>query len=108
LLSDRLNGLLRSPILPTDKKFLSLQVLGDKWGAYRRVIDHCAIGEDHQLLQSPSPKWLKLSARSAVTTARTGLAAAPQYLPIYVELSTRDDDPRLPERPAKHSIFGGD
>jgi hypothetical protein len=89
LLSDRMNGVLRSPILPKDKKFLSLQVLGGNIGAERTIVDHCVIGEDHQIIESPALKWITMPTKSD------------QQLPIYVELNTKLDNPRLPERPGK-------
>ncbi len=89
LLSDRMNGVLRSPMLPKNKKFLSLQVLGGNVAAQRTIIDHCVIGEDHVIIESPSLKWITLPTKSE------------QQLPVYVELNTKSDNPRLPERPGK-------
>jgi len=89
LLSDRMNGVLRSPLLPKDKKFLSLQVLGGKIGAQRTIVDDCVIGEDHQILEAPDLKWITIPTKSD------------QKLPLYVELNTKSDNPRLPERPEK-------
>ncbi len=89
LLSDRMNGVLRSPILPKNKKFLSLQVLGGNAGAERTIVDHCVIGEEHQMIESPVLKWITVATKSD------------QQLPIYVELNTKSDNPRLPERPGK-------
>ncbi len=99
LLSDRMNGVLRSPILPREKKFLSLQVVGDKLGAYRKIIDHCVIGEDHKFIASDSLSWVKISTHGA--TNSSGVETVSANLPIYVELSTIADNPRLPERPEK-------
>lgn len=99
LVSDRMNGVLRTPMLPKDKKFLSLQVVGDKLGAYRKIIDHCVIGEDHRFVSSDSLKWVKISTHGA--TNSSGVETVTANLPIYVELSTVADNPRLPERPEK-------
>ena len=88
-LSDRMNGALRSPLLPKDKKYISLQVLGGKIGAARTIVDHCVIGENHVLLESPTLSWVTLPTKSD------------QQLPIYIELDTTSDNPRLPERPGK-------
>ncbi len=99
LLSDRLDGVVRSPILPKDKKFISLQVAGDKLGAYRKIVDHCVIGEDHKLIASPSPTWVKLTTAGGATSS--GLETVSGQLPFYVELSTIADNPRFPERPDK-------
>ena len=89
LLSDRMNGVLRSPLLPKDKKFISLQVVGGKLGAQRTIVDNCVIGEDHQILDAPELKWITLPTKSD------------QQLPLYIELNTKTDNPRLPERPEK-------
>lgn len=89
LLSDRMNGVLRSPLLPNGKKFLSMRVLGEKVGAQRTIVDHCVIGEDHQIIESPVLKWITVPSKSD------------KQLPVYVELNTKSDNPRLPERPGK-------
>ncbi|HUQ94056.1 MAG TPA: PSD1 and planctomycete cytochrome C domain-containing protein [Bryobacteraceae bacterium] len=89
LLSDRMNGVLRSPLLPKNKKFLSMQVMGGNSGAQRTIVDHCVIGEEHQILDSPALKWITITTRNE------------QQLPVYVELNTKSDNPRLPERPGK-------
>ena len=89
LLSDRMNGVLRSPLLPKDKKFISLEVLGGKIGAQRTIVDNCVIGEDHQILNSATLKWITIPTKSD------------QMLPLYLELNTKSDNPRLPERPGK-------
>ena len=89
LLSDRLNAVLRSPLLPRDKKFLTMQISGGKLGAFRLVMDDCVIGEDHQLLKNPSLDWIRVGSKNE------------QPLPTYLEISTKSDNPRLPERPEK-------
>jgi hypothetical protein len=57
-LSERLNGALRSPLVPKDKKFLSLQLMGGNLGAWRTILDNCMLSEDYQLLEHDSPRWL--------------------------------------------------
>jgi hypothetical protein len=89
LLSDRMNGVLRSPLLPKNKNFISMQVLGDQIGAQRTIVDHCVIGEEHRILESPSLKWITIPTKSD------------QQLPVYIEFDTKSDNPRLPERPGK-------
>jgi hypothetical protein len=88
LLSGRLNAALRSPDLPKDKKFLSVRVMGGNLGARRTVIDNCAIGENYKVFESNSPAWV-----------RTETFAKEQNLPVFLELVTRSDNPRLPDRP---------
>ena len=88
LLSGRLNGALRSPDLPKDRKFISVRVMGGNLGARRTVIDNCAIGENYKLFENDSLKWVKLDT-----------FAKEKRLPVFVELVTRSDNPRLPDRP---------
>ena len=88
LLSGRLNGAVRSADLPKDKKFISVRVMGGNLGARRTVIDNCAIGENYKVFENDSPKWVKLDT-----------FAKEKRLPVFVELVTRSDNPRLPDRP---------
>ena len=88
LLSGRLNGALRSPDLPKDKKFLSVRVMGGNLGARRTVIDNCAIGENYKVFENGHLTWVKLDT-----------FAKEKRLPVFVELVTRSDNPRLPDRP---------
>ena len=77
-LSERLDAALRSPLVPKDKKFLTLQVVGGKMGAWRTVLDNCMLSEDYQLLDSDAPRWLKIPNRDDQPK-----------LPFYVELVTK-------------------
>jgi hypothetical protein len=88
LLSSRLNGALRSPDLPKTKKYLSVRVMGGSLGARRTVIDNCAIGENYKVLESDAPVWVRLDT-----------FAAQARLPVFIELVTRSDNPRIPDRP---------
>ena len=88
LLSGRLNGALRSPDLSKEKKFVSVRVMGGNLGARRTVIDNCAIGENYKILENARPTWVKLDS-----------FAKEKRLPVFVELVTRSDNPRLPDRP---------
>ncbi len=92
LITDRFNGSLRSPILPDNKKFASLQILGGKFAARRVIVDNCVIGEGNELLDHSGLRWEKVS---------TTLAAK---FPVYLELNTKTDNPRLPERPDKFKV----
>ena len=92
-LSERLDGALRSPLVPKEKKFVSLQVMGGSMGAWRTVLDNCMLGEDYKLLDWESPRWLKIQNRDDQPT-----------LPYYVELVTKADNPRIPERPNRLKV----
>ena len=89
-LSARLNGAVRSPLLPRGPKKLSLRVAGGMLGARRTVIDNCAIGEDYTFIDAAQPKWITID-----------LAEKWGDLPVFVELVTRWDNPRIPDRPDK-------
>ena len=89
-LSERLNGALRSPIVPKDKKFVSLQLMGGKLGSWRTILDNCMLSEDYQNLDHDSLKWLKINNRQDQPT-----------LPFYLELVTKSDNPRIPDRPGR-------
>jgi hypothetical protein len=89
--SDRLNGSLRSPWLPTGKKFVSVQLVGDTRSMVRTVVDSCTLNEfaggGLEYLVGGTPKWNRFPT-SAGGSHRS-----------FVELTTRADNPRWPDRP---------
>jgi hypothetical protein len=89
--SDRLNGSLRSPWLPTNKKFISLQLVGDRRSMVRTVVDSCALNEfaggGLLYLAGGAPMWKRFPT-----------SAGGSHL-SFVELTTRADNPRWPDRP---------
>lgn len=89
-LSQRLNGALRSPYAPKDRKFVSLLVSGGELAAWRTVLDNCMLSEDYTTLNSDAPKWIKIPNRTDQ-----------KALPFYVELVTKWDNPRIPDRPGR-------
>ncbi len=93
-LSDRLNGVLRSPFLPKDRKFVSLELMGGKLGARRTIVDNCMLGEDYTPIDAAAPRWFKSATLSKE-----------KNLPVYLELATKFDNPRLPDRPDKLKNF---
>ncbi len=90
LLSSRLDGALRSPLVPKDKKFVSFEVLGGQLGARRTILDNCMLSEDYQLLESSRPAWIKVPNRDDQPD-----------LPYYIELVTKHLNPRIPDRPGR-------
>ena len=84
-LSDRLNGTLRSPFLPLDRKYVSVQVLGGSFGIVRMVIDSCVLGETLEYLDRTAPKWKRFSIKEDGHQR-------------YLELATKADNARWPER----------
>jgi len=90
LLSDKLNGAIRSPHLPRDRKYLSVQVVGGKLAAWRTVLDNCMLSERFELLDQERLGWIKIPLRDEHDEYR-----------IYAELVTKHDNPRLPDRPGR-------
>ncbi len=90
LLSEKLNGALRSPHLPRDRKYLSLRVVGGRLAAWRTVLDNCMLSERYALLDQEDFGWIKIPLREEHD----------EY-PIYAELVTKHDNPRLPDRPGR-------
>ncbi|MFN7922759.1 MAG: PSD1 and planctomycete cytochrome C domain-containing protein [Bryobacteraceae bacterium] len=89
-LSSRLNGALRSADLPKNKKKVSLRLMGGMLGARRTVIDNCAIGENYAVLERDRLAWTKLDTFSKE-----------ERMPIFLELVTKWDNPRYPDRPGR-------
>ena len=88
VLSERLNGALRSPYLPKDKEFVSLRLMGGKLASRRTIVDHCILGDDYKPLESDRLSWYRIPIKHRDTT-----------FPVYIELVTKDGNPRIPERP---------
>ncbi|MBL8227866.1 MAG: PSD1 domain-containing protein [Bryobacterales bacterium] len=86
--SARLAGALRSPNLPAKRKYLSIRAAGGQLAAHRVLIDNCAIGEGYKPIGHASPQWIKLD-----------VSARDSGLPVFVELVTRWENPRYPDRP---------
>src|SRR5262249_49622334 len=89
-LSERLNAAVRSPLVPKDKKFVSIQVMGGKLGSRRTILDNCMLSEDYETIDRDSLTWMKVPNRDDQTS-----------LPFYIELVTKADNPRIPDRPGR-------
>ncbi|MBM81302.1 MAG: hypothetical protein CMJ78_12025 [Planctomycetaceae bacterium] len=91
VLSSRLNGSIRSPWLPTKKKFISVQIVGDRRSMVRTVVDSCGLNEfaggGLEYLVDGTSKW------------KTFPTSAGKSLRSFVEMTTRTDNPRWPDRP---------
>jgi hypothetical protein len=90
IVSERLNGAVRSPAVPKNRKFLSIQALGGHLGSRRTILDNCMLSEDYETLSQDSPAWLKIPSRHEQ-----------KEMPFYVELVTKAFNPRLPDRPGR-------
>jgi len=94
-LSEKLNGTLRSPVLPLGKKHISFQVLGRRSSAVRLVSNNCQLNyKNYRALTSDELGWVTFSPpedRDALLT--------------YAELMTMFDNPKFPDQ---LSALGGD
>ncbi len=87
-LSGKLNAAIRSPLLPQDKLFVSIQAMGGKLGSWRMPMDNCSLSDDYDMLETDSLKWVRIPTKFENHS-----------YPSYIELVTRHDNPRFPERP---------
>ena len=94
-LTDKLNGTLRSPVLPAGKSRISLQVLGQRSSAVRLVSNNCQLNyQNYRALKSPELQWVSFTAPADRESLRT-----------YAELMTMFDNPKFPDQ---LSALGGD
>ncbi len=94
-LSDKLNGTLRSPVLPLGKKQISFQVLGQRSSALRLVSNNCQLNyKNYRALTSSDLTWVTFSPPDDRDNLRT-----------YAELMTMFDNPKFPDQ---LSALGGD
>lgn len=94
-LSDKLNGTLRSPVLPLGKARISFQVLGQRSSAVRLVSNNCQLNyANYRALKSPELQWVTFSPPADRDSLRT-----------YAELMTMFDNPKFPDQLA---ALGGD
>ncbi len=93
ILSARLNGSLRLPWMPTGKKYVSVQLVGDGLSMVRTVVDSCALNE----FAGGGLEYLD----GGITQWKTFPTSAGQSHRSYVELTTKSDNPRWPDRPGR-------
>lgn len=94
-LSDKLNGTLRSPVLPAGKSHISFQVVGQRSSALRLVSNNCQLNyKNYRALTNDSLQWITFSPPSDRESLRT-----------YAELMTMFDNPKFPDQ---LSALGGD
>jgi hypothetical protein len=94
-LSDRLNGTLRSPILPAGKKYISFQVMGQKQSAVRLVSNGCQLNyRNYRALTKDKLQWITFPIPEDCDNLR-----------VYAELMTKFDNPKFPDQ---LGTLGGD
>jgi hypothetical protein len=93
--SEKLNGTLRSPVLPTNRKRISFQVIGGKQAAVRIVSNHCQLNyRNFRALKSGEWHWITLEIPEEAGALRS-----------YAELMTKFDNPKYPDQLGQ---LGGD
>lgn len=93
--SDKLNGTLRSPVVPSGKAHISFQVAGLRSSAVRLVSNNCQLNyKNYRALINPELHWITFSPPDNRDQLRT-----------YAELMTMFDNPKFPDQLA---ALGGD
>lgn len=88
LLSGKLNGTLRSPILPTGKSHISFLVSGRRSSAVRLVSNQCQLNyTNYRALTFDEPQWVTFEMPAERESLRT-----------YAELMTMLDNPKFPDQ----------
>ena len=87
VLSEKLNAALRSPLLPKDRKHVSLHVLGGKASAVRPIPDNCQLQvQNYHPLKEDVLSWVRLPTLGEHQNVRA-----------YLELVTKFDNPKYPD-----------
>ena len=90
LVSDKLNGAMRSPFLSKQHKYVSLRILAGGVSMARAVVESCVLNEysggEPSYFGETTQQWKRFS---------TGQGASHRY---YLELATKTDNARWPER----------
>ncbi len=94
-LSEKLNGALRSPVVPAGRKHISFQVLGGHSAAVRLVSNGCQLNyANYRALRSGSLSWVRFNVPAEAASLRS-----------YAELMTKFDNPKFPDQ---LGTLGGD
>ena len=88
ILSGKLNGTLRSPVLPPGKSHISFLVRGRRSSAVRLVSNQCQLNYvNYQALTFDEPRWVTFAMPADRESLRT-----------YAELMTMLDNPKFPDQ----------
>jgi hypothetical protein len=94
-LSERLNGALRSPLLPAGQRRISFHVVGEHSAAVRLISNSCQLNyANYKALTSDALGWVTFEIPADVESLRT-----------YAELVTKLDNPKYPDQ---LGTLGGD
>ncbi|HET6880073.1 MAG TPA: PSD1 and planctomycete cytochrome C domain-containing protein [Pirellulales bacterium] len=95
VLSEKLNGTLRSSVLPPGKTHISFLVMGQRSSALRLVSNNCQLNyKNYRALTSDNWQWITFAPPPDRDSLRT-----------YAELMTMFDNPKFPDQ---LSALGGD
>ncbi|MBI2946275.1 MAG: DUF1553 domain-containing protein [Verrucomicrobia bacterium] len=95
LLSQRLNGTLRSPLLTNGMAKISFQLMGRRSSALRLVSNNCQLNyQNYRALTNTAFQWVTFSPPPDAESVR-----------VYAELMTMFDNPKFPDQ---LSALGGD
>jgi hypothetical protein len=95
VLSEKLNGTLRSPVLSSKKKYISFHVFGERASAVRLVSNNCQLNyRNFRYLTKNELHWVTMP-----------LPADAEGLRVYAELMTKFDNPKFPDQ---LGTLGGD
>jgi hypothetical protein len=87
-LSQKLNGAIRSPVLPGGHKFVSIRALGRHTAAVRLVSSNCQLNyKNNRVLKSDDLGWTTFAVPEEV-----------EMLRAYVEVMTKLDNPKFPDQ----------
>jgi hypothetical protein len=87
-LSQKLNGAIRSPVLPGGHKFVSVRALGGHTAAVRLVSNNCQLNyKNFRVLKSDDLGWVTFAVPEDVESLRG-----------YVEVMTRLHNPKFPDQ----------
>ena len=95
LVSEKLNGTLRSPVLPTNKSHISAYVLGEHTSAFRLISNNCQLNyNNYRALTSAEPTWVTFKLPQQASSLWT-----------FAELVTKYNNPKFPDQ---LGTLGGD
>jgi hypothetical protein len=87
-LSQKLNGAIRSPVVPGGHKFVSIRALGGRTAAVRLVSNNCQLNyKNNRVLKSDDLGWVTFPVPEEVEMLRG-----------YVEVMTKLDNPKFPDQ----------
>jgi hypothetical protein len=87
-LSERLNGVLRSPAIAPTHKYISFQVLGGNASAVRLVSNNCQLNyRNFKYLTKNELHWITFP-----------IPAEADSLRVYAEVMTKFDNPKFPDQ----------